>query len=99
MEIKIKNQYKTVVTLEVTGDINISNTKLLLDTYLEVFQKKSKININTFGSINIDTSGLQILHSIKQHAKEAKKKVSLNISITDETKQLLAITGLDQILE
>jgi len=82
-------------TLSLTDSISIQDSECLRQTILEAFDSTQSVNINVEGLNSIDLSGIQILYSAFETAKNLKKNVSISGDFPDNFKKDIESAGFN----
>ena len=82
-------------TLSLTDSISIQDAEYLKKTILEVFDCTQSFNINIEGLNSIDLSGIQILYSAFETAKNLNKNISISGDFPDSFKRDIESAGFN----
>lgn len=95
MEINIQES-TSVVTVEITGEVDLHNAKSLKNTLFEVIKKQLPVAVKLDQLRYIDSSGMATLVESFNVAKKSDIRLGL-IGVTGSPLQVLKLTRLDSI--
>lgn len=87
---------KAVLTLkDELSFLNSDGIAKEINSHLKEFDQLD-LHINL---VHIDLTGIQLIYSIKKTCDVNKKKLNVNIKMSDEIKNLVAVAGFKEIFE
>jgi anti-anti-sigma regulatory factor len=93
----LTNTQKDSGTLILTNSVSILDSEHLKKVTLEAFENFQSFDINVEALHSIDLSGIQILYSIFQTAKNLKKKISITGNLPEDLIKDIESAGFNQL--
>jgi anti-anti-sigma factor len=94
MKIQV-DQNNACAVVHVTGEVDMSNSRKLRETLLDLFQKRKqkKVVVNLAGVPSMDSSGIATLMEALHEAKKSDGEVIL-VGVHECLRGVLSLTGL-----
>ncbi len=93
----LTNTQNESATLVLTNSVSILDSEHLRDVILEAFENFQSFDINIEALHSIDLSGIQLLYSVFQTAKNLKKNVSITGNLPEDLKKDIENAGFSQL--
>ena len=93
----LTNTQKDSGTLILTNSLSILDSEHLKNVALEAFENVQSFDINIEALHSIDLSGIQILYSVFQTAKNLKKKISITGNLPEDLIKDIESAGFNQL--
>jgi anti-anti-sigma regulatory factor len=85
-------------TLTIGDELSFINASSIASEIQKHIKEFDHIIINA-NIAHIDLTGVQLLYSIKKSCENVKKKVTFNIKLGDELKNLITRSGFNELFE
>jgi anti-anti-sigma regulatory factor len=95
--IKVKKT-KTKNTITVEKEFAIFNVKDVKGNIDEALEQNKKLVLDMKDMDNLDLTAIQLILALKEKAKDYKKGIEINISLTEQMNQILINSGFNQEL-
>ncbi|MBN2892546.1 MAG: hypothetical protein JXL97_11815 [Bacteroidales bacterium] len=91
---------KKVAEIYLSSDLTIqSDLDNLIITLIPLFDKNDEINIFSQKDSEIDISFIQIIVATKKYSKQKNIPVHLNLHLSQTSKDLLKLSGLEKVFK
>ena len=91
-------QKSNTKTIKIENELSLNNVSNVRELLIKTLKEKDDLTLNLKNINNIDLAGIQLIVSLKSYVEKNNKKLTLNLELNDESKELLLNSGFNDYL-